>query len=149
MQDIIATAFEAAGVPHVDPSSLRSQPPLTRRNGEAGRRAALAGRLFRLLSPAALRLVHDMGMATTVATNGPNACTCLCVCMCHGHTPCLRRLLRHPACDVGAACCELPPPAFVLLFAIAAMTSFVGVHAEPSCLRTNAVLVVRPSPSES
>ena len=110
MQDIIATAFEAAGVPHVDPSSPRTQPPLTRRSGEAGRRAALAGRLFRLLSPAALRLVHDMGMATTVATNGPNACTCLCVCMCHGHAPCLRRLLRHPACDVGAACCELPPP---------------------------------------
>ena len=40
-----------------------------------------------------------------------------CVCVCHGHAlscavcgVCLRRLLRYPACDVGAACCELLPP---------------------------------------
>ena len=84
MQDIIATAFEAAGVPHVDPPSLRSQPPVARRNGEAVRRAALAGRLFRLCSPVALQLVHDMGVATTMNTSGADV-RGWCACVCHGH----------------------------------------------------------------
>ena len=94
MQDIIATAFEAAGVPHVDPSSLRSQPPPTRRNGEAGRRAALAGRLFRLCSPVALQVVHDMGVATTMSACGASSCSWL-VCL---RVPWSRSVLRGVWC---------------------------------------------------
>ena len=50
--------------------------------GEAVRRAALAGRLFRLCSPVALQLAHDMGVATTMSACGASSCSwlvCLCV----------------------------------------------------------------------
>ena len=152
MQDIIATAFEAAGVPHVDPSSPRTQPPLTRRSGEAGRRAALAGRLFRLCSPVALQVVHDMGVATTMSACGASSCSwlvCLCVPLSRA-VVCVRRLLRHSACDVGAACCELlPPRCYCLRIIPPPLTPLVLVDAESPCVRTGAVAVVRTASRHS
>ena len=80
-----------------------------------------------------------------------------CVCVCHGHAlscavcgVCLRRLLRYPACDVGAACCELlPPRCYCLRIIPPPLTPLVLVDAESPCVRTGAVAVVRTASRHS